>query len=245
MLEIKNFFKNIDIYGTDVQLYIQGENKYRTFIGGLATIITVSFTVFFIIYFGMELILRNEPNVNNYYIDDRLGSVINNTNFLIAVRIKNFNGSTIDVSHGKYFSWAISLQTSDTSKTRFEQLRNDPIKQRICLDSDVQGFYERNGTDTYTFKDVKQSIVDDFVCPDLAEGVLLKGNSFQSIYAQNLVYTLECNVVSLMKDFNMTYDQLFFAIRLILLESFQFKLRFSIRHILTIRKIKNFHLKRN
>ena len=93
----KHILKSLVLYGKPVQLYINGELSYKTFMGGITTILTLCMGITLLAYFGSEVFLRAEPIINSYYVDYRNGSIINNTNFFFATKVKYFNTTSINI----------------------------------------------------------------------------------------------------------------------------------------------------
>jgi hypothetical protein len=60
-----DFLREIDIFGEKFSFSIFGKDTYNTHLGGLLTIAIVTLTIVFIIMFGLDLILRTNPNVVN------------------------------------------------------------------------------------------------------------------------------------------------------------------------------------
>ena len=203
----KQFLKNIDIYGTEVILYANGEAKYKTFIGGFFSLFTFCFTIFLVIYLGMELVLRFEPKINTYFNDDRAGSVLNATNFLFAFKAKYANSTQIDLRNSNYFKLVAFLQTNDNNKIPMYK-KFDFINIIECKEEFIKGFYPRD-IGNATFTEIKNRILDTYLCLDFSKDIEIIGNSFQTLYSQNVLMYIEFNYLKILKDYNMTYNELF------------------------------------
>jgi hypothetical protein len=68
-----DLIQEIDLFGEQFNFTILGKTKYKTFFGGVLTLIMFIATVVFCVLFGMDLIIRSNPKVmteriipNNY-----------------------------------------------------------------------------------------------------------------------------------------------------------------------------------
>jgi hypothetical protein len=64
MESFKNFFGKIDLFAPKIQLFYKGENKLKTKIGGIFTLISSIVLIILIYYFGKDLIEKANPRVN-------------------------------------------------------------------------------------------------------------------------------------------------------------------------------------
>ena len=56
-----NFLKSIDIYGSQIKIYINKQDKIKTKLGGIFTILMITFIVIFSWFIGNDLIYRENP----------------------------------------------------------------------------------------------------------------------------------------------------------------------------------------
>ena len=114
--------------------------------------------------------------------------------------------------NNKYFRIIARLQIVDNSKIRGvdpEYFKIIPIRLVACNPDYFTGLYERNQSSS-TFSDIKANIINDYNCLDFGEnGVHLLDSSFAAIYSKNIRLHLEFDYLNFIKDFNLTYTQLF------------------------------------
>ena len=84
--------KVLDLFGTSFQFTVFKDDKYKTNLGGIVTIISVIIIIIFIYLFGRDIFLKLNPVINQENkIKNTYGDPLNltNNNSIIAFRIED------------------------------------------------------------------------------------------------------------------------------------------------------------
>ena len=149
--------KDFDIFGVPFVLTVNRKNTYKSFFGGVASIISIIVILLISSIFSKELFERNQPNIiNEYYPSKEIPFYqITNENFFFAVRIENRGGELKDYQN--YFTIRAAIAVYDLlpygwnytvmdinidkcsniinkNKTSSEELDYEIIENYNCLD---------------------------------------------------------------------------------------------------------------
>jgi hypothetical protein len=72
---MESFFKIFDIYGSEFNLKINGQTKFRSVIGGFMSIITMAVFIWTVMSFGRDFYLRENPKItvgDGIYTDEKI-----------------------------------------------------------------------------------------------------------------------------------------------------------------------------
>ena len=99
-----NFFEKIDFLGSKFHFYDGLSLKKRTHIGGILTFVLLIISIYLIIIFGKELVLRKNPNITFSTQNDSSYEYINlkKENLIFAFRIEDYDGNFINVTNILY-----------------------------------------------------------------------------------------------------------------------------------------------
>ena len=84
---MSNFLRSIDRIGKEFKFQLDGEESFTTSFGGIITILNYLGLITLFIYFGKELVIKQDPNFINrtdkldYYPE----ATIDNSNFLMVI----------------------------------------------------------------------------------------------------------------------------------------------------------------
>ena len=147
---IINFFEKIDLLGSKFHFYDGLSLKKRTHIGGILTFVLLIISIYLIIIFGKELVLRKNPNITFSTQNDSSYEYINlkKENLIFAFRIEDYDGNFINVTNILYMKiYYYTSIPSDDGKYR-AKIYDEYIEYHICNDNDLttENLTENYGT---------------------------------------------------------------------------------------------------
>ena len=134
---MEGLLKSIDIFGTKFHFYINNSIKFKTWIGGIITIIISLISLSFIVIFGEDFIFRKNP----YFTSSSIGenySIINlsKEKIVIAFRLENFYGFAINSTDLIYPMIYYYSGTSNSKGEYLTEVKEEYISYKKCRDSD-------------------------------------------------------------------------------------------------------------
>ena len=140
MKKINSLLTIIDIYGTKFHLLMNKQLKFKTWIGGIITIILSLIGITFIYIFGEDFFFRKNPS----YTESRIGEGYKTINLakekvIVAFRTEDINGNFLDSS--KYIFPKViyySAVPGEDGKSR-SNYKQEYISYRVCEESDFEG----------------------------------------------------------------------------------------------------------
>ena len=145
-----HFFEKIDFLGSKFHFYDGLSLKKRTHIGGILTFVLLIISIYLIIIFGKELVLRKNPNITFSTQNDSSYEYINlkKENLIFAFRIEDYDGNFINVTNILYMKiYYYTSIPSDDGKYR-AKIYDEYIEYHICNDNDLttENLTENYGT---------------------------------------------------------------------------------------------------
>ena len=137
---MKNFFTIIDIYGTKFHFYFHRNIKFKTWNGGIITIIFTLISICFIYIVGEDFIYRKNP----YYTSSLIGEdykEINLTNekIVIAFRFEDDFGFNMNISKYIYPMIYYYSAIPNSNGEYLKDNKEEYITYRKCKESDFEG----------------------------------------------------------------------------------------------------------
>ena len=198
----QEFIKECDIFGQSVRFNIMGENQYKSIIGGITTLVLSIVAILVVVYFSIDMIWKQNPNVISYQNMKILQTNLSNQNFFAAFDLRTFSNNTrIDFSDtSEYFRLQFFTSSDGTNSVQ-------NISKINCSDTFLYNF---SSIDPLVIND----IVKNYTCIDL-RNVNIQGDPFHTLSKTTLMFSLSINYYKLMekyKDNIDLYNQLFFPI---------------------------------
>ena len=106
---IRDLLLRVDYMGKDFKFLINGDDSFKTILGGLISLLTILANIVCFWYFGQDLYYRESPAylVKKENLDHYSSQLLNNSNFFFAVAIQDVNNIPID--DRSYFSHEFTL----------------------------------------------------------------------------------------------------------------------------------------
>jgi hypothetical protein len=130
---MKTFFKSLDLLGPDVKLTIQGHSSYKTFIGGVLTILLVMLSILAFFAFGMDIIQKREPSILYTKYLNKSSTYNVNESFVMMFAIVDQLGVPLLDQEKKFDFYLDAIQINTTSNSdqklisrRFQLRKCDP-----------------------------------------------------------------------------------------------------------------------
>ena len=170
---IQQIFKKCDIFGQYIHLYIQGQEQYRTTIGGVCTIWLIILGVFFTIYFSLDLVYKQNPKIIAYQTLVNHKTQLTNDTFFLAYDILFLNYTKFILAKDFF---QMKIYTSKESYLLPTINDTEELQQMPC--------------DTSLFKDfnITKSLYNQlktFTCPNL-NNIYLSGDPFHTLVRKSL-----------------------------------------------------------
>ena len=134
----KKFFRQFDLFGTFITFTIKGENDYKSFLGGITTLLLIIIMGVYVCYMSYRFIARKEFDFifSNKIIDDPFLN-LTEINFNLAFGIQYAsNHQVVDPSIFEYFDFELYMKKS--------YLKNNiniiPISYHQCSPNDYYDF---------------------------------------------------------------------------------------------------------
>ena len=138
--QIRAFFLFIDIYGTKFHLFLNHQLKFKTWIGGIITIILSVIGLIFIYIFGNDFFFRKNPSYTHSSIGEDYKKInLTNEKVIIAFRFEDDYGLIPETS--KYIFPKIyyySAIPGEDGEYRSDY-KEEYISYRKCVDNDFEG----------------------------------------------------------------------------------------------------------
>jgi len=140
MNKLNSLLTLIDIYGTKFHLLTNQKLKFKTWIGGIITIILSLIGLIFIYIFGEDFFFRKNPSFTQSTIGEGYEKIdLSKEKVLIAFRIEDMNGNYLNTS--KYLYPKIvyySAIPGEDGKSRSNH-KEEYISYRLCEENDFEG----------------------------------------------------------------------------------------------------------
>ena len=137
---MKKALSIIDLYGTKFHFYFHRSIKFKTWIGGIITIIFTLLSICFIYIFGEDFLYRKNP----YYTSSSIGEnykEINLTNekIVIAFRFEDDFGFNMNISKYIYPMIYYYSAIPNSNGEYLKDNKEEYITYRKCKESDFEG----------------------------------------------------------------------------------------------------------
>jgi len=170
---MKQLFQMIDIYGNKFNFKLNGNDNFKTFSGGILTVITIVFVIIFAFFFGQDFYYGKNPIIyTTTKVPEKYDDPIPITpkNFVFAWRIEDYDKRFLDFKGYIYAlsSWAIFTKDADGSLS---------MKEKIFF-NDVKCNPENAQVEEFT----KSHILNDWYCYDFSKGNFTFGGFWDGDY---------------------------------------------------------------
>ncbi len=140
-MSVLNFLKKIDQFGRDVKFNIDSDDVFRTYIGGILSILFWLTIIFIAGYFGQDIIKREKPKFlfEISKVKEAPYFQLNSTNFFFAIRIEDSLGTNFD--NPRFFDFkyeAIKYIRLNTTKSSFDKKSSGPVYIGKCNSSHIK-----------------------------------------------------------------------------------------------------------
>ena len=128
----------IDCFGTNFNFFLNHKKKFKTFYGGIITIITLLLIILCLICFGDNLYHKKNPTINQTNINSDY-TIINlkNEKLVFAFRFENLDGQYVDISNKIYPKiYYYSRPEINNSNTLSVFKQEEFLSYHICNESD-------------------------------------------------------------------------------------------------------------
>ena len=135
-------FAEIDCFGTNFNFFLNRRKKFKTFCGGIITIITLLLIILCLICFGKNLYQRKNPTINQTNINADY-SIINfkEEKLVFAFRFENLDGEYVDISNKIYpIIYYYSRPENDSSNYLSTIKKEEYLSYHICNDDEDENF---------------------------------------------------------------------------------------------------------
>ena len=145
---IKRIIKSCDIFGILIAFKIKNEDQYQSIHGGIASIIFIMFTLFYILYQGIPFVTRKnlEFIFSNKILDSKPSINLIDAHFYFGFGLRyQYNSSPAIDDSKKYFNYSILLTELDDGANNKQNLHLG-IKKCTKSDflNDVNSTFEQN-----------------------------------------------------------------------------------------------------
>ena len=140
---ITNVIKKIDLFGAEFNFTIFGEKSYRTFFGGMLSLLVIFTTITISIMFGLDLLLRKNPIVLKETVVPEYYEYINVTlqNFPIFWRIEDDNNAVVNFTNILYPQLNFYVYKFNNSSGQWDYLDKKTMSTKHCNRSIVNNDY--------------------------------------------------------------------------------------------------------
>jgi len=137
---LQRAIKSLDFFGGQVNFTINRQDTYKTFLGGLMSIVICGLYISFFFLFGLDMIYKLNPNVNleTIYPDKQENFSITNETF-IAYRIAAFDDSSIMQTQIKPFIAHVIYDNINRTYIHWEE-----FKAISCSDNRFKHYFENS-----------------------------------------------------------------------------------------------------
>ncbi|CAD8072309.1 unnamed protein product [Paramecium primaurelia] len=186
MKKSQGFFKNLDIFGQNIQLNFNGENQYQTAVGGLFSIAIIAVIGFFFQQNIVNFLNRNEINLNTQTIFDSNPDRIelNDNNYMFAIAIEQPQFNTFP-----FFNITLKqrIYTRSSNGTIY---KNDTFIDLIpCTQDRFQNiFKDQNFTPQFTSLKLQE-----WLCPQYNYSIILSGGYTSDLFEFVKIAVSDCS----------------------------------------------------
>ena len=212
---ITNVIKKIDLFGAEFNFTIFGEKSYRTFFGGMLSLLVILTTITISIMFGLDLLLRKNPIVLKETVVPEYYEYINVTlqNFPIFWRIEDDNNAVVNFTNILYPQLNFYVYKFNNSSGQWDYLDKKTMSTKHCNRSIVNNDYifDKFG-------------LNNFYCFDWAETGYPIGGSWDSgdmvYYFEQVIFTCpndnttspNCTNTTFLKNWLGTSNKIYYSI---------------------------------
>lgn len=187
-----------DIYGSLFNFTINKELKFKTFVGGLITIITSVFAIYISFEFGKNFFFKTNPIIllNKEIIDDFEIIKTSNSNYTIAIRIEDHLGNIIPkINSLKPFVAFFKKFKNEKTKQISEKIF--PIQMKNCS---KENFYEKSLENFY------EKSQEKWICLEISDYMISLWENLDSFLTNEIkIYVNSCE---LDVDKKFTFEQI-------------------------------------
>ena len=113
---MKNILEGMDIYGHNFNFTTFNQEKHRSYVGGILTILTICSTLASTLYFAKDFWFKTNPKTDH----DRIQNLnypkykINKSNFMFGFRVEDSNLNFFDET--SFFEFKVTYNNSTMTK---------------------------------------------------------------------------------------------------------------------------------
>ena len=178
---IKRIIKKCDIYGILITFKIKNEDQYQSIHGGIASLIFIIFTIFYILYQGIPFIKREnlEFIFSNKILDTKPYINLTDAHFYFGFGLRYQNNSTPAIQDSlKYFNYSIILTEWNDANNK----QNFHLGLKKCTKSDFLN--DVNST-------FEQNEINEMFCPILNDSF---DYTLQGLFTDNYIKYIQLEV---------------------------------------------------
>ena len=139
MKKIKKFFSKLDYYGTKFHFQMAQKMKFKTFIGGIITLILSIFAIMFLFIFGHDFFFRTNPNFTQSSIGEKYSKInLKKEKFILAFRFEDEFGFPLEIKNSflKIYYYIAIPDENDVIRNDYKE---EYIPYKLCDESDFEG----------------------------------------------------------------------------------------------------------
>jgi len=184
---MKNFLKLIDFIGKPIVFQIQGNEKFKSALGGVFSLILFAIVLFSFFYFGRDLYEKKNPSylTQNTRLEFSPQWNLTNDNFFIGIRVEDENFTTVE--DPRFFEIIQSYIHYERNSRNEIEVKNKHTKymRNKCNDTHMKNHLNMKRPDGTGGKNQDFS---NFFCPDIK---YLIGGDFTENFFGSLIFKLK------------------------------------------------------
>ncbi|CAD8089546.1 unnamed protein product [Paramecium sonneborni] len=180
------FFKNLDIFGQNIQLNFKGQNQYQTATGGLFSLAIIAIIAFFFQQNILNFLNRVEIHLNTQTIFDFNPDSIqfNEDNYMFALAVDQPNFSTLP-----FFNLTVKQRIYTRFSNGSLNKQDNFIDLIPCTQDRFQKIFKNQDFSTQ-FSQLK---LEEWLCPQLNYSIKLGGSFTSDVFEFVKITVSECS----------------------------------------------------
>ena len=165
---IRDLLLKLDYMGKDFKFLLNGEESFKTILGGLISLFAILANLVCFWYFGQDLWYRESPAylVKKENLDHYSSQLLNNSNFFFAIAIQDANNDPID--DRSYFSHEFTYYQfeRDTTTGKMVSKYKETFDLEKCTSKHIDTSYITNDISGYYCKTLNYTVGGEFESED-------------------------------------------------------------------------------
>ena len=190
---LKRFVQNLDIYAKPITMTYRGNQKFKTSLGGMISIVLLAAIVGIFVYKIVDMIQRSSTQVKKNTLITASNSYspplnLMDKNVTIAFMISDWNGNGAqdEPKYGKFVlnQFSATIELNKTDGTIYRDYTTQNIKFSKCqLGRNI--FYSNE-------KEIENFQIENYYCPDTNQ-LIIQGNWNAPVYAAFSLLFYRCS----------------------------------------------------